>query len=354
MPTTGLLLGKFLPPHRGHQYLVDFARFYADDVTVHVCSTPAEPIAGSLRFRWVRDHFAGVPGVRVVHNDDPLPQTPEESPHDFYDLWRDSLLSRMERKPDFVFASEPYGYPLAESLGAHYIPVDHARERVPVSGTLLRSDPARYFEYLLPPARPYFARRVALVGPESSGKSTLTAHLAHTFGAVHAAEYARGFLEAAPHYWLTSTETGTENGFNTEALEIILRGQRASVEAMALQCTGGVVFSDTEAIVTACWAQVLLGHVPPIVEEFVQTQQFDLYLVTSATESWVDDTSRVQPAYAERYAFEQEVVTRLQAQGYPYLILRGTWNERTQQAETAVKNLLATPRNQGRDEPLLR
>ncbi len=122
MPTHGLLLGKFLPPHRGHQYLVDFARHYADEVTVFVCSIDSEPIPGHLRYSWVRDHFAGVPNVRVVPITDPLPQAPVDDPENFWALWKHALLSRMEAPPDFVFASEPYGFPLAEAVGGAIYP----------------------------------------------------------------------------------------------------------------------------------------------------------------------------------------------------------------------------------------
>ena len=336
--THGLLLGKFLPPHRGHQYLIDFARQYADHLTVHVCSIPSEPIPGDLRFQWMREQWAGCPDVTVVHCDDLNPQVPEDDPDHFWEIWRESLLSRQAQPPDLVFASEPYGFPLAETLGARYVPVDHAREIVPVSGTLLRDDPLRYWQYLLPPARPYFARRIALVGPESSGKSTLTARLAAHFGASYAPEYARGYLEMVPAHWI---DAAGANGFDEAALVTILRGQRASVEAVAQQSERGIVFSDTEAIVTACWSEILLGNVPEIAEAFIREQRYDLYLVQTASEFWVDDSSqRVQPAYAERKAFEQVCVARLEKHGFPYVCLSGTWAEREAQAIDAVEAIL--------------
>ncbi|WP_372899661.1 adenylyltransferase/cytidyltransferase family protein, partial [Stieleria sp.] len=52
--TTGMVLGKFLPPHLGHAYLVDFARHYVDDLTVVVGTLAAEPIPGARRYEWMR------------------------------------------------------------------------------------------------------------------------------------------------------------------------------------------------------------------------------------------------------------------------------------------------------------
>jgi NadR type nicotinamide-nucleotide adenylyltransferase len=310
-------------------------------VTVHVCSIAAEPIPGALRFRWMQEHFGGCPGVTLVHNDDPNPQAPEECPDHFWDIWHDSLLRRIDRPPDLVFASEPYGFRLAETLGARYVPVDHARENVPVSGTQLRADPLRYWPYLLPPARPYFARRIAVVGPESSGKSTLTAHLATHFSGVGAAEYGRTYLDAVPSQWVNRAD-GT-SGFNEEALLTILRGHRASVEALALQSATGVLFSDTEAIVTACWSRALLGYVPAEVMTCIREQRYDLYLVASATETWADDGTRVHADYDVRKQFEEACLELLRSHGYRFVVLRGTWAERTRQAESAVEALLAPP-----------
>ena len=110
----GMLLGKFMPPHRGHEYLIRFAQSLVDELTVQVCTSVREPLPGHLRYKWMRDHFGG---VRVVHNDDENPFVPEN----FWTIWKHSLLSRMDAPPDFVFASEAYGHRLAAELGARYI-----------------------------------------------------------------------------------------------------------------------------------------------------------------------------------------------------------------------------------------
>ncbi len=50
MTQRGFILGKFLPPHEGHRFLVETALNMMDEVFVLVCSTNAEPIPGALRF----------------------------------------------------------------------------------------------------------------------------------------------------------------------------------------------------------------------------------------------------------------------------------------------------------------
>lgn len=324
--SSGLILGKFMPPHLGHKYLIDFARSAVDDLTVQVCSIASEPIPGALRYQWVRSSFGD---VRVVHNDDANPQVPEDCPAHFWDIWRESLLRRMEggKKPDFLFASETYGFRLAEALGARYVPVDQSRELVPISGTAIRKEPMRHWEMILPEARPYFLKRVAILGPESSGKSMLAAFLAAHYQTRHVAEYGRAYVDAV------------SPNFDEETFLAILHGHRASEEAMARQANR-VLFSDTESIVTKLWAQILLGFVPPSIEEAVQNSRYDLYLVTSTTEQWADDAQRFQPELAARQAFEENCLHLLNQQGRNHVILKGDWKQRQQQAVSAVDALL--------------
>jgi cytidyltransferase-like protein len=157
-PTTGFLLGKFLPPHRGHQYLIEFARAYVDRLTVLVCSIAREPIPGALRYQWMCESF---PGVTLVHHTDEIPQAPEEHAQ-FWDIWRAGIQRHVPGRIDYVFASEDYGWRLAEELGAHFIPVDIERRNVPVSGRAIREDPMTHWQALLPAVRPYYLKRVCI------------------------------------------------------------------------------------------------------------------------------------------------------------------------------------------------
>ena len=97
------MLGKFMPPHRGHVYLVDAARRQVDSLTVLVCSLQREPIPGELRHRWMRELFAGS-GVQVVHVTDEVPQEPAEHP-DFWSIWQELIRRHVPRPIDRVFAS---------------------------------------------------------------------------------------------------------------------------------------------------------------------------------------------------------------------------------------------------------
>jgi NadR type nicotinamide-nucleotide adenylyltransferase len=165
MMTTGFILGKFLPPHKGHLHLIDHARRRVDHLTVLVCSIKSQPIPGELRYRWLKELC---PDVNVQHCDDEIPQYPEEHP-DFWAIWTRTIRRFCPVGPDVVFTSETYGDRLAECLGARHELVDLARARFPISGTQIRADPRLYWEFIPDIVRPYFTQRLDAHGMETIG-----------------------------------------------------------------------------------------------------------------------------------------------------------------------------------------
>jgi NadR type nicotinamide-nucleotide adenylyltransferase len=188
--TTGLVIGKFLPPHRGHLHLIATAAAAVDRLTVLLFSKAAEPIPGELRAAWMRELC---PQAQVLHS-------AEEHPVDFGDpavwaLWIGAIRRVLPAGPDLVFSSEAYGDELARRLGARHVAVDRERRAVPVSATRIRAAPLANWEYLPPCVRPHYALRVAIVGAESTGKTTLARELAARRRTAWVPEFARAYLE---------------------------------------------------------------------------------------------------------------------------------------------------------------
>src|SRR5213593_2519138 len=102
---------------------------------------------------------------------------------------------RRPRLPGWVSRHEAYER-FAGLLRAEHVVLDAARELVPVSGTLVRADPYRYRALMSPLVYASLVRRVALVGTESTGKSTLARALAERLQTVWVDEYGRELWEA--------------------------------------------------------------------------------------------------------------------------------------------------------------
>lgn len=324
----GFLLGKFMPFHAGHRYLIDFARRHCDALTVLVCSLPGDPIPGGLRHAWLSESF---PDVTVVHHTKVVQQAPDgEEDAAFWNLWRDISWSACPA-PDFVYASENYGARLARELGAVFVPVDIARELVPVHGEEIRANPLAHWDFLPEVTRPWFVRRVVLHGPESSGKSTLARRLAAHFGTVYMHEYARPYLAQA----------GDGMCHDEGQIEAIAGGQIAGEEAVARRANR-VLIIDTDTVTTCAWSHYLFGRVPDYLDAMARGQRRDLDLLL-APAPWVDDGTRVQADDGHRQAFHADLARRLEALGRRTVHLAGEWEARFTAAAAAIGGILRPP-----------
>jgi NadR type nicotinamide-nucleotide adenylyltransferase len=320
-----MILGKFLPPHLGHQFLVDFGRHYVDELLVLVCTLAREPIDGGLRFHWMREMFAACANVRLVHVTDDLPQEPADHER-FWEIWRD-VVRRHQPRTDFVFASEPYGFKLADVLDAKFIPVDPARRIVPVCASAIRAAPLTNFQYLPPAVRPHFVRRICLFGPESTGKTVLAERLAAHFRTAFVFEHARPLLDH-------------KNGACEECdLPFIARGQAAAEDAMARQANR-LLFCDTDPLLTTVWSEFLFGRCDDDVTRLSRERTYDLYLLLNVDSPWVDDGQRFL-AHRRHEFFERcrAVLEHLQR---PHVTIGGaSWDERFERAVAAVNEAIS-------------
>lgn len=320
-PTRGLVLGKFLPPHNGHVYLIDFARSYVDSLTVAVDSLSNQPIPGELRVRWLRRMF---PDVRVVLLPGENPQYPHEH-QDFWSIWRNVLTAAIDGPLDFLFASEDYGVRLSQEMNATFVPVDICRNEIPISGTQIREQPLTHWEQIPREVRPYFVKRVCLFGPESTGKSTLARKLATHFHTVAVPEYARTHIE---HH----------NGrLELSDIPLIARGQMA-VEDALMYNANRVVFCDTDLITTTIWSDWMFRSCPAWIHHEAEKRNYDLYLLNDVDIPWIEDQVRYLPE--ERVSFFERCRQELETRNRPYHVVSGSWSERFDSAVAAVSSLL--------------
>lgn len=154
----GLVIGKFIIPHLGHDALIQKTMGLCDKVTIFVVSKSTDPIPGHLRYQWMKNTYQDDLGVgdptpvTIVHVfDDSLPSSKEDPDHD--KIWT-SVVN--DYGPyDAFFTGNDYGPDFANTLGVAYESLD--RSILGISATLIRSDPIKYWNWILFEARPYFA-----------------------------------------------------------------------------------------------------------------------------------------------------------------------------------------------------
>ena len=315
----GLTLGKFMPPHRGHQFLIDFARGYVDELVVLVCSLPDDPIPGALRYDWMRRLY---PDCRVVHVTDDLPQAPEDDPG-FYAVWKALVEREAPRGLDVFISSETYGEAFADYLGIGHLEVDVGREQVPVSARDILRNPFAAWDSIPRLVRPWFVKRICIFGPESTGKSRLTEKLAARFETNFATEFARVYLDAKG------------GGCTLADIDVIARGQPALEDAAAFNANK-LLFCDTDVLLTSLWSRMLFGTCAPWIDALAARRTCDLTLLTDIDVPWVDDGQRYFPDTGSRQRFFALCEAAQVAAGRPYVRLSGDWRARDETAVRAI------------------
>ncbi len=326
-PRRGFVLGKFLPPHAGHVFLCDSAAAMVDEMSVLLCSTDAEPIDGGLRRRWLTGLL---PHCRILHMHRDIPQAPEDHV-DFWAIWRAAIAEFHPEPIDRVFGAEAYVFRLAQELNATPVLIDPARSMFAVSSSAVRADPAGHWRFVPGLVRPHFQIRICILGPESSGKSTLARLLADRFGATVMPEYGRDY----DIYYRQGTGWG---GDDFGALAETHRAMRQAMEGGAAP----IIIEDTDALQTAVWAEMLLGRAPTVLESLIaDTDLADFYLLLTPDSNWTDDGTRYAGDRTTRTWFFDACKKRLRGMGAAFAEVSGAdWQGREAAATVLVEDWL--------------
>lgn len=321
---TGLVVGKFWPPHMGHSYLIHQANARCINLTVLVIYRPDEAPSG----------FARLSALRTLH-----PSVKFEmhlSPGDEYDddsvYWAKYVKDR-GFEPDVVFTSENYGEPWAQALGCDHVCVDLERTKVPISATEIRENPYKNWAHLNPYIKPYYGVKICVVGGESTGKSTLVPTLAGIFNASYTIEAGRDWVET---YGADPNDEGIWSYILDEQPE------RERLETIA--SPNGLVICDTDLLTTSVWwlawhnkindfwiyvlNNVALAH----------AQSYTHYLIMSHNGvPWIDDGTRSEEH--RREFFTNGILNAVEGAGVPFTVIEGDFNQRTDKAIEVVSRL---------------
>lgn len=316
----GFVIGKFLPPHAGHHFLIDTARCHVDRLTVAVCDKPGQPIGAALRANWLRQAH---PDVDVIVVPDALADDDSQG-------WAAYTRAFLGYTPDVVFSSEAYGDAYARYLGCEHVALDRARETFPISATQIRRDPLAHLAWVTPPVRAYLTRRVCVIGPESTGKTVLCERLAGRFGAPWVAEYGR-------EYTLLKQRTSTHERWEPAEFVHIAREQQRREDESA-RGSNGLVVCDTDAFATEIWLERYLGQ-HAVSGWPGRERAIDLYLLTDPDVPFVADSIR-DGEHLRDWMFAR-FIDELGRRSFRFTVLAGGYAEREQRAIEEIEHLLA-------------
>lgn len=184
-------------------------------------------------------------------------------------------------------------------------------------------------------------KKIVIIGPESTGKSTLCQQLAEHFETIWCPEYAREYL-------LTN---GTDYGF--QDLLTIAQGQIALEEQLADKLEQRAAplleqdydipyFIDTDMSVMKVWCEFVFNKCHPFIEEQLAKRKVDHYFLCQPDLPWVKDQLREYPDLATREKLFVIYRNWLENQSVPWTLIQGKDTERMQLAVRAVNRILET------------
>lgn len=172
---------------------------------------------------------------------------------------------------------------------------------------------------------PPSVKKVAVIGPECTGKSDLSAFLAAHFKTEWVPEYARGYMDKLVRPYIESD------------LLTIAHGQ-LRIEDEFARTSNKVLICDTNLYVIKVWSEFKFGKCDPEILNQIATRTYDLYLLTYVDIPWQSDPLREHPH--KRQELYDIYLREMQNQKVPFLEIKGEREARRDMAVRAVEAIV--------------
>ncbi|HZY82517.1 MAG TPA: AAA family ATPase [Cyclobacteriaceae bacterium] len=317
----GLVIGKFLPVHKGHLGLISFAARQCDELIVSMAEASNDPIDANLRLSWLKQLTAQWENVKICSLKDDFDQ--EDLPWAVRTKTWASVINKAYGHIDKVFSSEDYGEYFARNLGAFSVLFDRQRKMFPVSASSIRKSPFDYWEFIPEVVRPYFVKKICFYGPESTGKSSTAIRMAKRYNTLSVPEVAREMI--------------TTNDFTIEDIIRIGHAQTDRVLELAPQANK-ILFCDTDLITTQIYSKYYLGVVPGILYELEKQVTYDKYFFFDIDVPWIADGLR--DLGDKREEMKEIFLKELAVRNIDFVLVSGSPETRDEVIQKEIEKLI--------------
>lgn len=182
-------------------------------------------------------------------------------------------------------------------------------------------------------------KRIAVIGPESTGKSTLCTQLAEHFQTTWVPEFARHYLQT------------NGNEYTPEDLWQIAQGQMGSEDRYAAEIestykkraerrNAPLLFIDTDMHVMKTWSEFVFDSCDNRILKSIVLRHYDLYLLCNTDLPWEKDELREYPDLETREKLYEHYKEAMINQQVPWVMVSGSYEQRLDIAIRAVETII--------------
>lgn len=328
----GMYGGCFNPLHLGHvDCIIQAANMCRELYIVLSVGNNRGEINYRVRYRWLYQLTKHIGNVKIITLFDDA-ATKADYTEEYWDNDAKKVKEQIGKPIDIVFCGDDYDensfwnkcYPESE---IYFFP------RNGISSTEIRKNPYKRWDWIPNVVKPFFVKKVLLMGGESTGKSTLTINLANRFNTNYIDEAGRDISERSGTDMLMLSEDFTE---------ILL--QHKLNEINAINDSNKVLFIDTDALVTQFYMSFLndpeIDRNKALSDAIDALNEYDLIMFLEPDVAFVQDGDRSEVIRDDRETYSNKIKDLITSHGKNFIVINGTYQERYVKAVEAVEKLL--------------
>lgn len=328
----GIYGGSFNPLHMGHvRCIIQAANMCKELYIIISTGENREEIDYKVRYRWIYELTSHIGNVKIIRLSD-IAKTKEDYTEQYW--LEDSVKVKNEigKKIDVVFCGSDYG---TDSFWYKCYPESKiiTFERDGISSSEIRKHPYKYWDWIPNNVRPFYVKKVLLIGSESTGKSTLTINLANHFNTNYIDEAGRDISERSGTDLLMLSEDFTE---------ILLTHKMNEIKA--LKQSNKVLFIDTDALITQFYMDFLSDEKIVLNKQLSDAidglNEYDMILFLEPDVEFVQDGDRSTIIENDRLTYSNKIKEIFEKHNKKFICISGTYRERYEKAVSLVNQLL--------------